>query len=215
MASSRPTVKTAAMSYEELRPHLEFTGMENFPQSRPEGKKTNAVVALGHFGNFELYARIVEALPHDKVATTYRGFKQPSLNRLLQSLRGRSGCVFFERRADGATMRAMLNRGGLILGLLADQNAVGMRAPFLGRDCNVGLAPAVLALRYNAVLCSSVCYRIGLAKWRVDIGRPIPTQVAGVTRSSEDLMRAVNRELEKAIRKDPANWFWVHRRWKA
>jgi KDO2-lipid IV(A) lauroyltransferase len=24
----------------------------------------------------------------------------------------------------------------------------------------------------------------------------------------------VNRAYEKAIRRDPANWFWVHDRWK-
>jgi len=27
-------------------------------------------------------------------------------------------------------------------------------------------------------------------------------------------MRDVNRALEAAVRRDPANWFWVHRRWK-
>jgi KDO2-lipid IV(A) lauroyltransferase len=27
-------------------------------------------------------------------------------------------------------------------------------------------------------------------------------------------MREVNRSFEKAVRRDPANWFWVHRRWK-
>jgi lauroyl/myristoyl acyltransferase len=208
-------IKTAAMSYEQLCPHLEFTGLENFPQSRPEGKRRNAVVALGHFGNFELYARLVEALPHAPVATTYRGFKQASLNRLLGAMRARSGCVFLERRADGAVMRGLLNRGGLILGLLADQSSAGIRAPFLGRDCNVGLAPATLALRYQATLSTAICYRIGLAKWRVEVGKPIPTNVHGHQRKSGELMMEVNRELEVAVRRDPANWFWVHRRWKS
>ena len=27
-------------------------------------------------------------------------------------------------------------------------------------------------------------------------------------------MRDVNRAFEIAVRRDPANWFWVHRRWK-
>ena len=27
-------------------------------------------------------------------------------------------------------------------------------------------------------------------------------------------MRDVNRSFEAAVRRDPANWFWVHRRWK-
>ncbi len=105
-------------------------------------------------------------------------------------------------------MRRLLNRGGLILGLLADQSSAGMRAPFLGRDCNVGLAPAILALRYQATLSTAICYRIGLAKWRVEIGKPIPTNVAGHSRKSGELMLEVNRELEAAVRRDPANWFW-------
>jgi lauroyl/myristoyl acyltransferase len=27
-------------------------------------------------------------------------------------------------------------------------------------------------------------------------------------------MRDVNHAFEIAVRRDPANWFWVHRRWK-
>jgi KDO2-lipid IV(A) lauroyltransferase len=207
-------IKTAAMSFESMRPHVEFTGQENLPQSRPEGKMINAVVGIGHFGNFELYARVVEAIDHDRVATTFRGVKPPALNRLLQSLRGKNGCVFFERRTDGRALRAKLNQGGLILGLLADQSCAGMRAPFMARDCHTGLAPATLALRYNAQLFTAICYRTSLAKWRIDCGKPIPTRINGVPRSSEDIMLDVNRELETAIRRDPANWFWVHRRWK-
>jgi lauroyl/myristoyl acyltransferase len=207
-------IKTAGMSWERLRGHVEFTGLENFPQSQPAGKKKNAVVAIGHFGNFELYARIVQALPHDKVATTYRGLKQRSLSSLMQVMRIKSGCTYFERRTEGAALRAMLNRGGLILGLLADQNSSGMRSPFLGADCNTGLAPAILTLRYNAVFLTGICYRIGRAKWRIEFGKPIPTHINDAPRASEDLMLEANRELEAAVRRDPANWFWVHRRWK-
>jgi KDO2-lipid IV(A) lauroyltransferase len=27
-------------------------------------------------------------------------------------------------------------------------------------------------------------------------------------------MSEVNRAFEAAVRRDPANWFWVHKRWK-
>jgi KDO2-lipid IV(A) lauroyltransferase len=30
----------------------------------------------------------------------------------------------------------------------------------------------------------------------------------------EAIMTDVNREFERAVRRDPANWFWVHDRWK-
>jgi KDO2-lipid IV(A) lauroyltransferase len=171
-------------------------------------------VAIGHFGNFELYARLGEAHGHNRCATTYRALKQPALDRLLQFVRGHSPCKFFERRAEGQALRVLMDQGGVILGLLADQSSKGMRAPFLGRDCNTGLAPAILALRYDAELSTAICYRIGLARWRLEFEPPIATHIDGHPRPTEDLMRELNLKLETAVRRDPANWFWVHRRWK-
>ncbi len=204
-------VKTAAMSFDELKPHLEFSGFERLPKN---SGSDNALMAVGHFGNFEIYARIQDFRPDYQGATTYRALKQPAANRLLQGLRGRNGCLFFERRADGKKLRERMNQGGVLLGLLADQSSQGLSAPFLGHDCNTSLAPAVLALRYNCQLFSLICFRVALAKWRLEIGEQIPTHSNGAPRASEEIMLDVNRALEIAVRRDPANWFWVHRRWK-
>lgn len=208
-------IKTAAMSYDALRPHIEFTGIERLPAA---GQKPlpNVVVAIGHFGNFELYARFADVRKDYRMATTYRALKQPALNRLMQELRQRpnSGCRFFERRTEGGALREALREGGLIVGLLADQSSRGLRGPFLGRDCNTGLAPAILAQRYECDLYTAICYRVGLAQWRLELNAPIATRIDGQLRSSEDVMTDVNRALEAAVRRDPANWFWFHRRWK-
>jgi lauroyl/myristoyl acyltransferase len=206
-------IKTAGMSFEQLRPHLEFAGFEGLPVNSP-AEKHNVIMAVGHFGNFELYARIQDIRRDYQGATTYRSLKQPAMDRLLQSLRGRNGCLFFERRAEGEKLREILNHGGVLLGLLADQSSRGARIPFLGRNCNTGLAPAVLALRYHARLFDVICYRTSLAQWRIEWGQEIPTHENGQPRSSEAIMRDVNAALERAVRRDPANWFWVHRRWK-
>jgi len=207
-------IKTSAMSAAALRPHVEFSGTERLPQKSGAAPLPSVVVAIGHFGNFELYARFHDVRSDYICATTYRALNQPALNRLLQDLRGTSGCRYFERRADGPLLRAAMNQGGVILGLLADQSSKGLRAPFLGHDCNTGLAPAVLALRYQTDLYSAICYRVGLAKWRVELGEKIPTHADGHPRPSAEIMRDVNLALEAAVRRDPANWFWVHRRWK-
>ena len=207
-------IKTAAMTFDELRPHLEFIGNECLPKKIGDESPKNVVVAIGHFGNFELYARLQSVLSGYQGATTYRALNQPALNRLMQDLRARSGCLFFERRADGHALRRRMEQRGIVLGLLADQSAKGLRAPFLGHDCNTGLAPAILALRYDAELYTQICYRIAPAKWRLEFGEKIPTHEKGQPRSSEEIMRDVNRALETAVRRDPANWFWVHRRWK-
>jgi lauroyl/myristoyl acyltransferase len=209
-------VKTAVMNPEELRPHFDFVGAEKIlPHEINQGPQSR-VVAIGHFGNFELYARFGQFVPVFKCATTYRSLRQPSLNRLMQSLRERSGCRFFERRSEAAALKACMSDTGLLLGLLCDQHAGsgGLRLPFLGHECSTSAAPAIFALRYGCPLHTAICYRVGLARWCVEVGDEIPTRTNGLPRSTEEIMRDVNRAFEISVRRDPANWFWVHKRWK-
>src|SRR5688572_14395412 len=55
-------IKTSSMSFEELKPHLDLIGADRlYPE--PVAKRTAPlVVAIGHFGNFELYARFADFL---------------------------------------------------------------------------------------------------------------------------------------------------------
>ncbi len=109
-----------------------------------------------------------------------------------------------------------MNETGLMIGFLADQHAGngGLRVPFFGRESSTSPAPAVFALRYNAPLYTAICYRIGLAQWRIEVGDEIPTFENEKRRDAESIMLDVNHAFESAIRRAPANWFWVHNRWK-
>ena len=206
-------VKTASMTLEELRPHVEFIAPHEILEP---AQPRRIVAAIGHFGNFELYARFGQFAPAFKCATTYRGLRQESLNWLLQSLRERSGCQFFERRFQGPALRAFMRQDGVMLGLLSDQHAgdAGLRLAFLGHECSTSAAPAVFALRYNCALYTGICYRVGLARWRIEAGTEIPVCHNAEARSTEAIMLDINRAFEAAVRRDPANWFWVHNRWK-
>jgi KDO2-lipid IV(A) lauroyltransferase len=208
-------IKTASMTFDELKPHVEFVAPAL--ALRRQGKESDKIVAaIGHFGNFELYARFGQFVGGYQTATTYRGLRQVSLNRLLQSLREKSGCLFFERRFEAAALKAYMNRPDVLLGLLADQHAGprGLRLPFLGVECSTSAAPALFALRYSCALYTGICYRLGLARWRIEAGEEIVTHRDGQARSTKEIMLEVNRAFEAAVRKDPANWFWVHNRWK-
>jgi KDO2-lipid IV(A) lauroyltransferase len=134
----------------------------------------------------------------------------------MQGLRAKSGCLFFERRREGGALKTAMSGQGLLLGLLSDQHAGdgGLRLDFFGRDCSTSPAPAVFARRYRCPLHVSVCYRTALGSWRVEISDEIPLQVGERARTPDEIMVEVNRAFEVAIRRDPANWFWVHRRWK-
>lgn len=210
-------IKTASMDQKALLAHLTWGNDSLIREWMAAHPGRSLIGAIGHFGNFELYARFGQVIHGIQPATTYRGLKQPGLNRLLQSIRARSGCLFFERRSDAGALREALSRGGLLLGLLADQHAGdrGLPLPFLGRICSTSAAPALLALRYNTPLSVAICYRVGLARWRIEFSPFIPThEPDGNPRSASAIMSDVNRHYEDAIRRDPPNWFWVHNRWK-
>jgi lauroyl/myristoyl acyltransferase len=210
-------VKTAAMSWEQLKPHLEFSHAEKIYPDKFGDILPRRVVAIGHFGNFELYARLSDYLPGVKAATTYRALRQPGLNRLLQRLREQANCLFFERRTEAEGLKAAMNTPGIMLGLLVDQHAGagGVVVPFFGKECSTSASAAVFALRYDCPLHTGICYRTGLARWRIEGGDEIPTRVNGQARSIKDITRDINRAFETAVRRDPANWFWVHNRWKS
>jgi len=209
-------VKTAGLSEKEIRKIVDVVGLEKFYPRKAGEPLPSRMMAIGHFGNFELYARCSLFAPGYQFATTNRALRQPALNRLLQGLREQTGCLFFERRMDADGLKTAMNRGGIVLGLLADQHAgdKGLRLTFFGRDCSTTAAPAVMARRYHCPLFTAVCYRVALARWRVEVGDEIPTHENDQPRAAEAIMLDINRAFEAAIRRDPANWFWVHRRWK-
>jgi KDO2-lipid IV(A) lauroyltransferase len=210
-------LKTATMNTAQIRPHLRLAGHEKLARYQASDRPRNVVAAIGHFGNFELFARFGEFFPLYRGATTYRGLRQPGLNRIMQALRGRSGTLFFERRTDAAALKSVMAQGNVLLGLLADQHAgaKGARIPFFGVECSTTTAPAVFALRYQSPLWTGYCFRTGMAQWELEVGEEIPTHNEGQPRRTEDIMRDVNAAFERAVRRDPANWFWVHNRWKA
>jgi lauroyl/myristoyl acyltransferase len=209
-------IKTASMKPAALARHVQFVGTRPFLPPSEYDLPRSRLFALGHFGNFELYARAGQFVPGYKGVTTYRSLPQPRLNGLLLSLRRQSGCLFFERRTQGVEFLKKLTQPGLCVGLLSDQHAGqgGIGLPFLGRECSTLTAPAILAQRYKMPLHTAICFRTGLARWRVEMGDEIATCQDGHRRPVADIMREVNQAFELAIRRDPANWFWVHRRWK-
>ena len=208
--------KIGGMTDAEIAPHVEWHGVERL--HRPDGRA--GVLVIGHFGNFELFTRLPAQLPPgmppQQFATTYRALRQPAFNRLMQDLRRREGVAYFERRTEAGRLKEALASGTTWLALLADQHAGdrGLWLPLLGHPCSCSPGPAVFALRHRHPIITAICYRTGPVRWRWEFGDWIPEADGGRRRTVEDITREINRRFEEAIRRDPANWFWVHRRWK-
>jgi KDO2-lipid IV(A) lauroyltransferase len=210
--------KTSMLSRARLGPRVKLVNIDRL-EGPPEAViKPNRVVAVGHFGNFELYARIMESVLGFRGVTTYRSLNQPGLDRVLHEVRQRANtCTYYERRKEAEALRREMNNHGVVLGLLCDQNGgdSGVVLPFFGRPCSTSTAPALFALRYNCTLHTAICRRVALAQWEIVVGEEIPTHdPQGEPRTKADIMLDVNQAFEAAIRRDPCNWFWVHNRWK-
>ena len=210
-------LKTAHISLKNLSDILSVKGLEHLDLSqRNDGSNPSFMFAIGHFGNFELYAHAGLFAPEFDVGTTFRGFNQPWVEKLVTKIRNRSGCHYFDRRYEGKKLMSFMKRPNSITGLLADQNAgrSGIKLPFFGLPCSTNPAPAIFSLRYNLRLHCCLCRRVGLGRWELELGPEISTHANGNARSVNDIMSDINATYEDYIREDPANWFWVHNRWK-
>lgn len=206
-------IRTPGMDPQELAERIEFVGLADLLRSGAD----RLVVATGHFGGFDLLAHVQGHWPDWRLATTYRAQRFAPLDSVLQRLRGLTGVWFIERHEATHAVSKLFSEKRTILALFSDQHGggKGLWLPFLGRACSCSPAPAVVALRYKAALTMAICYRTGLARWRIEVGPVIPTHnEQGEDRAIESIVRDVQRQYEIAIHRDPANWFWVHRRWK-
>ncbi len=209
-------LKTGGMNAKQIKKVLTIEGYERIEEIMMHDPKANIILAIGHYGNFELFSWIKLGAPSAQIATTYRALRQPKLTELMLKLRAKSGCLYFERRTEGAQLKETMKQPHIMLGLLADQNAGegGLWLPVFGRETSVSPAPAVFAQRYQCRLFPSACFRISAGHWKIELGEEIPVKENGQRRSTEAITRDIIEAQEKTIRRDPANWFWVHNRWK-
>lgn len=209
-------MKGMVMNDAELRTIFSVKGDEAVRAVDAEGKLVNRVFTGGHFGNFELANRMSALIPEYRAVATYRGIRPPKLDQLVYRMRTVSGNILVDRRTGADDLKRAMAEGGKLLILASDQadRSGGLELPFLGYYAWTTRAPVILAMRYKCVIFVPICYRVGLGKWVLEIGEPLRMEENGKRRGVEDLMRDINIKLEEGVRRDPANWFWVHNRWK-
>lgn len=182
-----------------------FRIKENIAKGRP------VVLAINHIGNWELYAQLVFQVPEARFGTVYQSLRNTRLDGLINADRRRLGVVTFDRKKGFSAAIALLREPG-VLGVLVDQSAGngGMWMPFFNRLCSTSTLAATLAIRTDAAVIPVAIRTAGFARWKVELEEEIPWEPG----KPEQLTAEINQALEKQIRRSPADWFWVHNRWK-
>jgi len=179
------------------------------------------VMVSGHIGHWELLARRV-VLAGVPSATIAKAGSAAGLSALIAGFR-RDGNYEVLLREDPATARAMIRcfRQGKLLGLLIDQDTTvqGVFVPFFGRAAWTPRAAGDLALRFQAPVAVIWSRRRGS---RPGDGHELCVEKVPYDRAAADresvsvgITASCTAILERAIRERPAEWVWMHRRWKS
>lgn len=216
-AMADAVVENFGRSFMEFQSYREFTARAAaLPPTGPGLAHIEAAAAAGrpvifagaHFGNPEAPRHALSAMGY-KIGSLYRPMSNSYFNELyvgaLESLgapcfrQGREGTMAFVRH---------LRRGGMAA-LYFDVAAGDVRLPFLGHSAKTALSLGEIALRIDALVVPYFGIRQpdGLS-FQVEVEGPIPHT------TPEEMLMALNARLEAQIARNPAQWFWVHRRWK-
>lgn len=179
-----------------------------------EGKGIISITA--HLGNWELLAGIF-GLEGFRGAVVARKIYYERYNRWIVGLRETLGVRTIYREQAGREVLSVLKRNEII-GMLADQDIPsqpGVFVDFFGKPAYTPVAPVRVSLATGAPIVINFLIREPGNRYRIriaDIIRPVME-----TRREDALQKYTEkwmREVETVIRQYPAQWAWMHNRWK-
>ncbi len=188
---------------------IRYEGFEHYEAAKAKGK--GVLFATLHLGNWELSA-FAHALMTEPMHIIVRPLDNPLLDSLVRERRTASGNIVFGK-ADGIRPIYRALEANQAVGILVDQNVGlddGMFVNFFGRKACVSPTFAKLAARTGATVIPG--YAVWSDEERKYILRFDPP--VGITGNVLIDTQRIQNALERAIRRYPDQWLWIHRRWK-
>ena len=192
---------------------IEIEGTEHADAAMVAGK--GVMFVSGHLGNWEVMPIAAIQLHYDG-ALVYRPPNNPYVAEYIFRQRAKTGVADQISKGASGTRRifSLLRKGGCVFLLVDQKTYEGVPAPFFGRDVMTTSAPAALALKLGSLLVPISCERVGGAHFRMKVYPPVDYTPSG----DEDadilaLTAEINKNIETIVRKHPAQWLWIHRRW--
>ena len=205
--------KIPLMGEAEVARRVEVEGLEHAAKVVAENKPL--LFAVSHLSCWELLTQVPSLFTHGrKPSSIYQPLGNPFLDAHVRRNREKLGYVLFDRSKGFSEPMKFLRTGTTTLGVLVDQHAgdKGTWCPFFDRLASTTSLPALMALRCDTPLLPIAIYDRGPGRWSLVIYPPVDSGEA--TPTTEGITAALNLAIERAIRRAPHNWFWVHNRWK-
>ena len=179
-----------------------------------EAAEKGAVIATGHFANWEVMAAVICNRPVDCLIT-YRALNNPHIDKKLNKLRHDYGIGVLAPKGVGTreVMRAL--SAGRSVALMNDQKFnQGLAIPFFGHDAMTAPGPSRLAIKYDVPIVFITTRRTGPARFKVKVYPPFMPERSGDDEADvKACVKRITGYIENEVRANPEQWFWQHRRW--
>jgi KDO2-lipid IV(A) lauroyltransferase len=169
-----------------------------------------------HYGNWEIMGAVSSVLGREITVLARPLKKNPRLNAFLNRLRTETGLTIIPN-ADSARDVMRYLRQKHIVAIFGDQRekrSKGVFVEFFGEKVPTSKGITALAMKTGVPVMPVYMVRRGFLRYTFVYSKPLPIERKG---DIDELIykntRLVNAFLEEIVRKNPAEWFLVHRRW--
>jgi KDO2-lipid IV(A) lauroyltransferase len=199
---------------EKWKEMFSFSKIEKIKWLMKEEK--GLLMVTGHYGNFEIVGYLM-SLYGLKISSIARPLDNRFVNRWLMSVRESKGQKIIDKKGAAEQM-AQLAADGATLCFIVDQDAgkKGVFVDFFGRKASTYKSIGLLAMQYNMPIVVGGCRQhYGRFFFEMEATRIIrPEEWADKPDPLKWITQEYTRAIEDFIRKDPAQYWWLHRRWK-
>ncbi len=200
---------------EELNALMEVRGEKHVKQALESGN--GALILLAHFGNFDLMGLYASQLFSYPLTIITKTLKNAKLNELWWDMRRKAGVKEVpSHNSYRACVRVL--RKNEIVGFMLDTNrppAHGIFVDFFGRLASTTPGLAFMAAQTGAPVVPAFMRRTPDGRHILEV---LPLIDPPPDRKEETLLSctsAYTKIIEKEVRRHPAQWMWLHKRWKS
>ncbi len=202
------------MTPRRLEQVIEFRGEEALRTAIGSGK--GVIYVTGHIGNWEIMGHAVAARYNLSVIAA--PIEPEQVNDMIVGLRAGMGVRTILRTRPGASRELVrVFKENRIMGILIDQDTDVESAfvDFMGRPAWTPTAAATMALKFGAPVIFGYIQRNRDNRHTIVVEGPLELVRAG-DREKEVVANTamLTKKIESAIRNNPEQWVWMHRRWR-
>jgi len=193
--------------------NIEVQGIENLKYFQEDGKP--GIIFTAHTGNWQMITLAAQSVGFD-LTQMYRPANNPWVDYLMlkcQKLAVKN--VITKGKGGPKDLLSLLRRGDHALLLVDQKMGEGMPVPFLGRDAMTAKGVARMYLNQNCPLLPARTERLHGSHFRVTFYPPLDFKPQGdLNQDMYGLLLKINTMIGEWVTERPAQWLWLHRRWK-